>query len=128
MNASTYSYAPYDLLCFSHLRWDFVYQRPQHLMSRFAKRGRVFVIEEPIFGGEETTFEVSMRGENLYVVVPHIPQGLSGQPLYDVQRSLLQDLLTAFEIESFITWYYTPDDAGMERSPAPAGHGLRLHG
>jgi len=22
----------YDLICFSHLRWDFVFQRPQHLM------------------------------------------------------------------------------------------------
>ena len=25
------------LICFSHLRWDFVFQRPQHLMSRFAR-------------------------------------------------------------------------------------------
>ena len=25
------------LLCLSHLRWDFVFQRPQHLMSRFAR-------------------------------------------------------------------------------------------
>ena len=31
-----------NLFCFSHLRWDFVYQRPQHLLSRFAKRGRGF--------------------------------------------------------------------------------------
>ncbi|MDQ2746189.1 MAG: glycosyltransferase family 1 protein, partial [Acidobacteriota bacterium] len=32
----------YDLVCLSHLRWDFVYQRPQHLMSRFAGQRRVF--------------------------------------------------------------------------------------
>jgi UDP-galactopyranose mutase len=38
-----------DLVCFSHLRWDFVYQRPQHLLSRFAKYGRVFYFEEPVF-------------------------------------------------------------------------------
>ena len=25
------------LICFSHLRWHFVYQRPQHLMTRFAR-------------------------------------------------------------------------------------------
>ena len=37
-----------DLVCFSHLRWDFVYQRPQHLMSRFAREGRVFFVEEPL--------------------------------------------------------------------------------
>jgi hypothetical protein len=35
------------LLAFSHLRWDFVYQRPQHLLSRFAQRQPVLVIEEP---------------------------------------------------------------------------------
>lgn len=31
-----------DILCFSHLRWGFVYQRPQHLITRFAKHTRVF--------------------------------------------------------------------------------------
>jgi UDP-galactopyranose mutase len=28
---------PTTLICFSHLRWNFVFQRPQHLMSRFAR-------------------------------------------------------------------------------------------
>ena len=39
---------PEDLVCLSHLRWGFVYQRPQHLLSRFAKQQRVFFIEEPV--------------------------------------------------------------------------------
>ena len=26
-----------DLVCLSHLRWDFVYQRPQHLMTRYGR-------------------------------------------------------------------------------------------
>jgi len=38
-----------DLICLSHLRWDFVWQRPQHLMSRFARDRRVFFVEEPIW-------------------------------------------------------------------------------
>lgn len=37
------------LVCFSHLRWDFVWQRPQHLLSRAAKHYNVLIIEEPIF-------------------------------------------------------------------------------
>src|SRR5689334_18901393 len=41
-----------DLLVFSHLRWDFVYQRPQHLISRFAAHNRVWFWEEPLFGAE----------------------------------------------------------------------------
>jgi len=36
------------LICFSHLRWDFVFQRPQHLMTRFAKGRKVIFWEEPI--------------------------------------------------------------------------------
>ena len=38
------------LIVFSHLRWDFVYQRPQHLMSRLARHYRIFFIEEPRAG------------------------------------------------------------------------------
>ena len=40
--------APPPLICFSHLRWDFVTQRPQHLMTRFAQNQSVFVWEEHI--------------------------------------------------------------------------------
>lgn len=35
------------LFVFSHLSWDFVYQRPQQLMSRLARHYRIFFIEEP---------------------------------------------------------------------------------
>jgi len=36
------------LIVLSHLRWDFVFQRPQHLLSRLARRYRIFFIEEPV--------------------------------------------------------------------------------
>src|SRR5215208_5895724 len=38
---------PRALICFSHLRWTFVWQRPQHLLSRFANDYDVYVVEEP---------------------------------------------------------------------------------
>jgi len=50
-----------DLVCLSHLRWDFVYQRPQHLMSRFARDRRVFFFEEPIGHDGPARLEVSER-------------------------------------------------------------------
>ena len=59
-----------DLLCFSHLRWDFVYQRPQHLMSRFAKQFKTFFIEEPIFHNESDTNRIRLTLENVWVVTP----------------------------------------------------------
>ena len=40
---------PGAIVCFSHLRWGFVWQRPQHLLSRFATEMPVFVVEEPEF-------------------------------------------------------------------------------
>src|SRR4028118_2228784 len=36
------------LVCFSHLRWDFVWQRPQHLLTRAARHYRAVPIEAPI--------------------------------------------------------------------------------
>lgn len=98
----------YDLICFSHLRWDFVYQRPQHLLSRFAQSGRVFFIEEPLFDDGAVRFETSTRGNNLFVVVPHFPHGTEGNEIPDLLRKMLDDLIGEYEIKNFITWYYTP--------------------
>jgi len=37
-----------DLIVFSHLRWNWVWQRPQHLISRLAASRRVWFVEEPL--------------------------------------------------------------------------------
>src|SRR5688572_12610833 len=64
-----------DFICLSHLRWDFVYQRPQHLLSRFAKYRRVFFVEEPIFEDIEVPrMDISRRDDHLHVVVPRLPK------------------------------------------------------
>src|SRR5688572_6618121 len=64
-----------DLVCFSHLRWDFVYQRPQHLMSRFAREGRVFFVEEPIFGAQSAPgLSMHVDPSGVCIVVPHFPE------------------------------------------------------
>jgi glycosyltransferase involved in cell wall biosynthesis len=96
-----------DLVCFSHLRWGFVYQRPQHLLSRFAKQTRVFFIEEPIFYDGPSRIEIKQE-DNLYNCVPHIPHGTEGENLLNVQRQLVSDVLSMFEIKDFVSWYYTP--------------------
>ncbi len=98
----------FDLICFSHLRWDFVYQRPQHLMSRFAKMNRVLFIEEPVFHDGEPEFNVSPREDNLFVVVPHLPHDTDRQSLDDLLRRLLDDLIANYQIENLVLWYYTP--------------------
>ena len=39
----------------SHLRWDFVWQRPQQLLSRLARRAPVLFVEEPLYDNDVTT-------------------------------------------------------------------------
>src|ERR1044072_7912986 len=82
-----------DLVCLSHLRWDFVYQRPQHLLSRFAKEGRVFFIEEPTFGDGPMHLDVTEREGGVRVVVPRLPKELLSEGALDsVQRGMIDRL------------------------------------
>lgn len=97
-----------DLVCFSHLRWDFVFQRPQHLLSRFGAQIRVFVIEEPVFGSPEPRMDISSRGEKLWIAVPHLPGGRSGEEVDQILRQLVDQTLEQQQIRHFIAWYYTP--------------------
>ena len=68
------------LVCFSHLRWDFVWQRPQHLLSRFARQMEVVVVEEPAFAPGPASLRIASAGHNLTVVTPVLPEdaGLPG--------------------------------------------------
>jgi UDP-galactopyranose mutase len=99
-----------DLVCFSHLRWDFVFQRPQQLMMRAASARRIFFIEEPLIDlapGQCTT-EVKVPHPNLHVVVPH--HGRAGGPadrLPEQQRAV-DWLLHAYDVSVFVAWYWTP--------------------
>jgi glycosyltransferase involved in cell wall biosynthesis len=95
------------LLCFSHLRWNFVYQRPQHLMSRFSQKLRVFFIEEPYFD-DENYFDVTNPEDGLWTVVPHLSKGLSAEEVIRQQKEFLSRLVIKMSINQYITWYYTP--------------------
>lgn len=97
-----------DLVCFCHLRWGFVFQRPNHLLSRFSKHQRVFFIEEPIFYDGEDKLQIENYNENLFVVTPHIKNGLAEKEILKRQRKFLTTLFTNMNIEKYFSWYYTP--------------------
>jgi UDP-galactopyranose mutase len=99
---------PMDFIVFSHLRWNFVFQRPQHLMTRCAGACRVFYWEEPLIGGAAAFTEIREINPNLKVVVPHIPSGLSQDQVNKLQRAFLQGLMLEAEIQDPVFWYYTP--------------------
>lgn len=97
-----------DLICFSHLRWNFVYQRPQHLLSRFANSFRVFFVEEHFMTEQADHINLTLTKENVFVVVPHLQEGNHRLAIKDRIESLLQRLFNQLDIRDYIFWYYTP--------------------
>src|SRR5918993_5590178 len=98
-----------DLICLSHLRWNFVFQRPQHLMSRYAVSRRVYFVEEPIFHDNLTAATVTMEPQGrLLVVTPQLPASFNATQVLAAQRSLLSQLIAAEHIQHYVLWYYTP--------------------
>ena len=97
-----------DLVCFSHLRWNFVYQRPQHLLSRFAKHFRVFFIEEAVFQDQHNHLPVTLSEENVWIIVPNLKKNLSEEEVLTAQKDLLSKLFRNMQIDNYMFWYYTP--------------------
>ena len=100
--------ADFDIVCFSHLRWDFVFQRPQHLMTRFGQAARVFFIEEPIFDDGPTRLDIQNKSEGVYVGTPHIAKDTPVESIAEVIRGQIALLLSSHESERQVAWFYTP--------------------
>jgi len=118
--SDTFAASDLDLVCFSHLRWDFVYQRPQHLLTRVGLKRRVFFIEEPVFDHGSMRLEVSERGAGIHVCTPHLPQGLlSSVATEAVERAMIDRLFAERGIRQFVAWYYTPMALRFSRHLSP---------
>ena len=99
------------LICFSHLRWDFVFQRPQHLMTRFAKSRPVYIFEEPVAAeaGEGPSLDLRQdRDSAVMIATPRLPAGLDGFGRDVIVRQLLDEMVGEQKIVSPVLWYYTP--------------------
>jgi glycosyltransferase involved in cell wall biosynthesis len=109
-----------DLVCLSHLRWDFVTQRPQHLLNRCARDRRVFFVEEPVFDGGSARLEIGQRESGVWVVVPHLPEGLrSGVAVEAMLTGMIDRLFAERAIRDHVLWYYTPMALGFTRHLRP---------
>lgn len=102
------STSPYHLVCFSHLRWNFVYQRPQHLLSRFARNQKVYYVEEPVYDSTTEYLELSKPADLLTVVVPHLPSGMTEEESVVKQKEMLANFFIENDITQYLFWYYTP--------------------
>ncbi len=98
------------LVVFSHLRWNFVWQRPQHLLSRLARRWRVVFVEEPVTGAVAPGLERLQPCAGVQVWRPHLKASAHG--FHDDHLPALQQLLGnalhEARVRDYWTWYYTP--------------------
>jgi UDP-galactopyranose mutase len=110
-----------SMIVFSHLRWDFVYQRPQHLISRLAKHYRVFFFEEPVHSDGPPRLQIEQPTPNLHVCRPFT--SVQSRGYHDDQLPVLRQLLDEFVLEQDITdpitWLYTPMALPLAQSLAP---------
>jgi len=126
------------LIVFSHLRWSGVFQRPQHLLTRFARDVPVIVVEEPMFlvteGSESYLQMIDVDGVTVLTpmlpIAPDFPMGFSEESIAEIQR-LISPNLAAFGRDNArrtdgttarpIVWYYTPMALGaLPESIEPA--------
>ena len=99
---------PADLICLSHLRWNFVFQRPQHLLTRCAVERRCFYVEEPLYDADDEPYCTLQTSDGVHVVVPHLESECGVHEAVALQRRLLDELIRRERIGPFILWYYTP--------------------
>jgi UDP-galactopyranose mutase len=96
-----------DLLCLCHLRWNFVFQRPQHLMTRFAATRRVFFLEEPVLGSTLPLLGAVWSGA-VCVLTPQLPATLRGAAAETTVARLLRTFLAQERVDHPVLWVYSP--------------------
>lgn len=112
------------IIVFSHLRWDWVYQRPQHLISRLAAGRRVFFVEEPQHEpGGEARWNFSEPEPDVLVCRPLTPiasPGFSDEQM-PVLHCLVRELRERAQLDEYVVWFYTPMALPLLAGLKPAG-------
>ncbi|MDQ3287434.1 MAG: glycosyltransferase [Pseudomonadota bacterium] len=112
--AQTPSDSDFGIIVHCHLRWNFVWQRPQQIFSRLAESNPVLFIEDPMDAAEPHV-EITQPLSNVVRLVPMLP--LSSAPTVDeqcsqlvpmIERVLQEHPLLAGRFERPVQWFYSP--------------------
>ena len=108
------------IVVFSHLRWDFVFQRPQHLLSQLARSHRVLYIEEPL-AGDGPGWQHDITRQGVAVWRPVLPGDARGfhEGCYAELVTLIRGLARRESLDGAIAWVYTPMALPLARAILP---------
>jgi glycosyltransferase involved in cell wall biosynthesis len=107
----------YPIVVESHLRWDFVWQRPQQLLSRMARKSPILFIEEPLYLDDicENDIDLSSPLDNVYRMIPRLTSDLRNHydsSIEEVKKLVTAELSSGGRLEgqfaNCIHWFYTP--------------------
>ena len=104
----------FDLVVLSHLRWDFVWQRPQQILSRLAKNRRILYVEEPTLAESGQVPNLQVIDSNLAILKPSISaESCAGRPLslWPNEAAITQQIrqaLKQLDYRDYGLWFYTP--------------------
>jgi beta-glucosidase/6-phospho-beta-glucosidase/beta-galactosidase len=109
----------YGIVVFSHLRWGFVWQRPQQFLSRFARKHRILFVEEPFFDladGVEPRLDIHQVMPNVTVLCPHMDKSWMRNPampelLMKFTKEGMERINESGEFDRPLLWYYSPMDS-----------------
>jgi glycosyltransferase involved in cell wall biosynthesis len=96
-----------DIVCFSHLRWDFVFQRPQHLLTRLSVNFRSFYVEEPFFHADTDSYSDTVQ-ENVHIIRMYLKGDPNQENVNERQQRIIRNIFITHKIHEYVLWYYTP--------------------
>jgi glycosyltransferase involved in cell wall biosynthesis len=103
-------YPDVPIVVYSHLRWNFVFQRPQHVVSRLARKHRVLFIEEPVVDAAgSATWHLAHPSTGVTVACPRIDAGTGFDELQTSRlATMVHRVLSEHAIDDHLAWLYTP--------------------
>ncbi|RYG63002.1 glycosyltransferase family 1 protein, partial [bacterium] len=115
--SSTLSAPSYPVIVHCHLRWDFVWQRPQQFLSRLSKKHRILFVEGPTLHDEEMepcfTLTPAPDFPNVTIMQTHFPASRFHDGAWvDAERRRLVDEAIKGPLkgkfERPVQWFYDP--------------------
>jgi glycosyltransferase involved in cell wall biosynthesis len=102
-----------SIIAHSHLRWDFVWQRPQQIFSRLAEHHPVLFVEEPVFEAQAPQLRIVEAQPNVLRAIPVLPAPAEADAVCTTLLPLLREAiathpLLAGRFEHVVQWFYSP--------------------
>jgi beta-glucosidase/6-phospho-beta-glucosidase/beta-galactosidase len=116
---SSYSSLSYPIIVHCHLRWDFVWQRPQQFLSRLSKKHRILFAEGPILVNEDITPYYTLKEApnypNVTIMQTYFPASrfqdgrwVDAERLRLVKEATSTSKELAGKFNNPVQWFYDP--------------------